>query len=215
MVEIAMSTSRLLTASLLAFALLTEGAPSSARAAEGSPGAPSFAPSNPPAPPPPPIPVADASADPWRPGSATIALNVGVASAVGFLGVTYSYVPGSVFETELGAGLGFTGVQLSFMQKLALGQGRTRFILGAGLAYSPGGGFVEPNRQRNLWLNLDLAGIEFRAQNHLVFFLAVGDTHEFGAPLELFSIDCLETTNACADAKRDWFQIRTGFGFSF
>ncbi|MGH7734419.1 MAG: hypothetical protein ACREOE_12140 [Gemmatimonadales bacterium] len=134
---------------------------------------------------------------------------------MGLAGFTYSHLFGSLLETELGVGLGFTGAQLSFMQKLAAGDGRTRFVAGVGLAFSPGGGLVEADRERSLWLNLDLAGIEVRTSSHFVFFASVGGTHVLGKPVELFSVDCSDSTTACEGASQDFVQTRLGFGGSF
>ena len=184
------------------------GATSAARAGEGGFIAP------PPALAPTPL-LPPAPDDPWRAGTNTVAFNLGIGSAVGVAGLTYSRLIGSLFETELGVGQGFTGIQLSLMQKIAVGVGRARFIMGVGLAYSPGGPLVDGPRERSLWLNLDLAGIEVRTSSHFVFFASIGDTHVIGAPLELLSIDCSDSTTACANASHDFPQVRLGFGASF
>jgi hypothetical protein len=94
------------------------------------------------------------------------ALGQGHAGGTGRGGRVHRTASGSLFETELGAGMGFTGVQRA-----------------------PG--------------------------NHFVFFASIGDAHVIGAPLELVSVDCLESTNACANASHDFAQMRLGFGGSF
>ncbi len=155
-------------------------------------------------------------AEAWQNRRSTLVVNLGLGSAVGVLGVTYSYLPVSMFETEVGVGLGLLGSQVSLMEKLVIGEGSIRFTVGAGLAYSPSSGlFGDDIRHRSLWLNLDVLGLEYRGRGGLVFFLAAGDTHAFGAPIEIFSIDCFESTNACSDAGNDFFQMRTGLGISF
>ena len=191
----------------LAVALWIGAAPA-ARAEEGGFTAPppALAPTSRPAPDP---------YDPWHAGANTIAFNLGVGSAVGFAGFTYSRMLGSLFETELGVGLGFTGAQLSVMQKIALGLGHVRFVPGLGLAYSPGGGLVDRSRERSLWLNFDVASVEVRTSGHFVFFASIGGTHVIGEPVELFSVDCAESTTACEGASRDFVQMRLGFGGSF
>lgn len=50
-----------------------------------------------------------------------VALNVGVASAVGEVGVTYAFRVLTVLELELGVGWGYSGAQASFMPKLTFG----------------------------------------------------------------------------------------------
>jgi hypothetical protein len=159
---------------------------------------------------------ADDPGEAWRNRRSTLALNLGLGSAVGLVGLTYSYLPVSMLETEVGFGLGSLGSQFSVMEKLVIGGGSTRFIMGAGLAYSPAPGvFGHDIRHRDLWLNLDVAGLEYRHKGGFVFFLAAGDTHAFGGPIELLSIDCGESADACRDAGNDFFQIRTGLGVSF
>lgn len=44
-----------------------------------------------------------------------LVVNAGLASAVGYLGVTYSEPLPSWFRADLGVGLGFSGTQLSGM----------------------------------------------------------------------------------------------------
>jgi hypothetical protein len=200
-------TTRWLTSLPLAVALWVGGAPA-ARAGEGGFVVP------PPALAPAPLPPSEPY-DPWRAGSNTIAFNLGIGSAVGFAGFTYSHLFGSLLETELGVGLGFTGAQLSVMQKIALGLGHVRFVPGLGLAYSPGGGLVDRSRERSLWLNFDVASVEVRTSGHFVFFASIGGTHVIGEPVELFSVDCAESTTACEGASRDFVQMRLGFGGSF
>jgi len=53
-----------------------------------------------------------------------VAINLGAGSAVGLLGMTFSYLPLPVLESEIGVGLGYTGWQFSAMQKVALGWAR-------------------------------------------------------------------------------------------
>jgi len=120
----------------------------------------------------------------------------------GSSGMTFSYLPLPVLESEIGVGLGYTGWQFSAMQKVALGWGSTRFVAGVGCSYSSGSDLpLERNNDgfRDFWLNFDLVGFEVRTRSHLVFFLAAGGTYKFGKPIhvELMSIDCQDSTDAC------------------
>jgi hypothetical protein len=158
--------------------------------------------------------VATPTSDPWRKGSSTAALNLGAGSAVGLAGLTYSYLPLAGFESEVGIGIGITGVQLSAMQKLVLGQGRTRFVAGLGFAYSPGGS-LSHDWARELWLNFDLLGLEVRAKNHFVFFLSVGLTLVLGESIVVMGdpMDC--GTPPCQIGDDLFPQLRIGLGRSF
>ena len=82
-----------------------------------------------------PLAFADAAfADAAPPDQNRISVDLGVASAVGGLGVTYSYFADDSLGLEAGLGVGATGLQLSLMPKLRLGAGRHRFVAGAGLS---------------------------------------------------------------------------------
>src|SRR4051812_41704150 len=60
--------------------------------------------------------------------------NAGMFSAVGFLGVTYTFAPLRQLLLEAGVGMGLSGVQVSFMPRVALGSRADRFIAGAGVS---------------------------------------------------------------------------------
>jgi hypothetical protein len=118
------------------------------------------------------IPVVESTAKPWDRYQAALALNLGTFSAVGTLGLTGSFLPGSHFETEIGIGVGESGLQLSAMQKLLFGSAETkRFVVGAGLSY---GGGNRDFPDSTIWLNLDLAGMEIRTARGFYFFFAGG-----------------------------------------
>jgi hypothetical protein len=111
----------------------------------------------------------------WGRNRSVVAFDLGMGSAVGFLGPTYAFSPLPFLSTEVGVGLGITGAQYSLMQKLAIGrvQSTIRFSSGVGVSYASGStGAPDPS----VWLNLDLAGLEVRAASHFVFFLSGGVT---------------------------------------
>jgi hypothetical protein len=57
--------------------------------------------------------------------------NYGLFSAIGEIGGTYTYAPVPEFQMEFGAGIGLSGLQLSFMPKLSMiAAGITRGIAG-------------------------------------------------------------------------------------
>jgi len=207
-----MVAARLTLVSLLGFTLLADGAALAGTAeAGGSVPSPLAAPS------PSPVVVAPQSAatyDPWRKGSSTVAFNLGAGSAVGFVGLTYSYLPVPGLETEAGIGMGWTGLQFSAMQKFVLGKGRTRFVAGVGFAFSSGGGLGNVNASRNFWLNVDLLGLEVRTKSGVVFFLSGGLTHAFGQGGYWITGDCGAPNPPCS-SDDTLPQLRIGFGRAF
>src|SRR5262245_11589098 len=58
----------------------------------------------------------------------------GFASALGLGGLAYTYAATPSALIEVGAGLGFSGLQLSVMPKLSVGSERNRFVAGAGVS---------------------------------------------------------------------------------
>ena len=117
----------------------------------------------------------DVPVHPWRRYDSTLAVNLGLGSAVGFFGLTYSLAPLSFLETEVGLGVGLTGNIASIMQKFALGgeDSTVRFVAGAGVAYS-GGSLNSPDP--SVWLNIDAVGLEIRSRAHFMLFLSAGAT---------------------------------------
>ncbi|MGB7814236.1 MAG: hypothetical protein ABSF35_16615 [Polyangia bacterium] len=136
------------------------------------------------------LPAAPPAADaPWGNGRSVIAVNSGIASAVGFAGLTYAYSPLSWLETEVGFGQGFSGTQFSAMQKLTVGGPMTHFIAGVGFAYTVGKGVDSAYRPPYWWLNIDIAGLEVRTKSHFDFFIAAGLTREFERPIAVMDND--------------------------
>ena len=90
-----------------------------------------------------------------------VALNVGVASAIGEIGLTYMLTPLPPIELEVGLGQGYSGTQLSFMWKLSFGSRNHRATTGIGIASTVAGSQV--TRDNPLWLNVDSSGTSFAA----------------------------------------------------
>jgi hypothetical protein len=150
---------------------------------------------------------------PWDPYQVAVALNLGLGSAVGGFGLTLSFVPAANLLTEVGMGVGFSGLQLSVMQKVLLGSGRARFAAGAGVSH---GGGNRDFPDSSLWLNVDLVGMELRGWRGLVFFVAGGITVGLsgGRYIHLVQNDCGRTY--CGDAVGEiWPQGRAGLGYWF
>ena len=122
-------------------------------------------------------------------GHHTLAFNLGLGSAVGLAGATYTLGFGPA-EVEVGLGWGISAWQTSGMVKLALyGTPTVRLVTGAGLAYASGGPFsTQPIGNRGfgdgagnpIWLNLDVAGFEYRAPSHFYAAGSVGLTRGLG-----------------------------------
>ena len=150
---------------------------------------------------------------PWRGARSLLALNFGLGSAVGEVGITYAFWPLRFLGTELGIGKGVTGTQYSVMQKFGLGSGDVplRFICAIGVAYATGTASQPGSR---VWLNLDLAGLEIRAASHFVFFLAGGFTVGLAGP-GLSPCDPCVASESKPEPKLAGFfapQMRVGFG---
>jgi hypothetical protein len=103
-----------------------------------------------------------------------VRLDGGVASALGFGGIAFVYSPLRSVELEAGTGVGITGVQLSFMPKLAIGSVHNRFVTGVGLAYATETAY--PTGTHPIWLNADLLGFEHRGSSGFTFLATAGYT---------------------------------------
>jgi len=119
----------------------------------------------------------------------TVRVDAGLGSPIGEIGVVYSRPLARRFGVELGAGLGFSGVQLSGMGKLRLGNGRFQFTPGLGLSVglpAGGTGFSDghPHGDPELagspvtmaWLDADLLSFEYRSARGLVVSVSAGAT---------------------------------------
>jgi hypothetical protein len=111
----------------------------------------------------------------WAGHRTTLAFDLGLASALGELGASGAFWPRPFTGTELGLGLGITGVQCSLMQKFTVArpESSVRFLFGAGLSYAAG---TRNTTGSILWLNLDMVGFEVRTPGHLLFFMSTGLT---------------------------------------
>jgi hypothetical protein len=98
-----------------------------------------------------------------------LGFDLGIASAVGTIGLAYQFAPSPRFRLEGGLGWGFSGVQLSIMPKVALGGAPCVFVVGLGPSLALGGPYAdagaahEPRPDVIPWLNLDVPGIECRS----------------------------------------------------
>ena len=99
--------------------------------------------------------------------------NLGLFSAVGEIGVTYTYAPIPAFQIELGSGIGFSGPQFSLMPKLSLGDGRNRFLAGIGPSVGLDWYGSLGSGPASYWLNVDV-GYEYRTPGGYSFLVAVG-----------------------------------------
>jgi hypothetical protein len=143
---------------------------------------------------------------------ASLRLDLGAASALGFIGAAASYYPAPWLVLEGGVGYGLTGVQTSGMVKLAYGSDSLRLLAGAGVAAGIGGtGDANPDALSDTvyWLNVDLVGAEYRSPARFVFMFALGFT------MGLFGPD-LCAWETCKHA-RDFVapQFRVGLGHWF
>ncbi len=101
--------------------------------------------------------------------------NMGIASAVGEMGGTFTYAPRPEVQLELGVGLGLTGAQFSLMPKLTAGSGQHRFVLGVGPSLGVGNNPEPAVTCESLWLNAEV-GYDYRSPSGLSFLVAVGIT---------------------------------------
>ena len=132
--------------------------------------------------------------------------NVGLASAVGVVGITYERDLAPVLQLELGLGFGFTGAQFSLMPKLLFGDPRARWVTGLGLSVSVPGAerytdSTTPATRPHVvtpWLNIDAIGFEKTTDHGTDFLIAAGvavclahgqyKVFDDGSPGELFGL---------------------------
>ena len=121
-----------------------------------------------------------------------IGADMGIASALGLVGVDYQLAPVHWLRIAGAVGWGPTGVQLSLMPKIAIGRGGCAFTVGFGPSLAVGGQQAEaghgPNPDKIPWLNLDVPGIECRAPSGLSLQATLGVT----MPLADFHYDVAE-----------------------
>jgi hypothetical protein len=179
-----------------------------------APQAPS-APATPPAPSVPPASPEALAPPAMPPFTQAVRLDLGLASAIGFLGVTYSLSPVRAFIAELGVGAGYSGLQLSVMPKLVLGASAHRFVVGAGASVGiPGltivtnNGPFGGNQHEHViapWINAEL-GYDYRSTTGSTFLVAGGVTVGLGH-------GCVVSLDSCAELHGLVLpQLRVGFG---
>ena len=117
-------------------------------------------------------------------------------------------------EVEAGLGLGETGSQFSLMPKAFFGSEHDRFVVGAGVSATAGASSGLP-----LWLNVDVAGFEHRAQDGFVLMMAAGFAKGLGGGT-VQPTDCLRSLEcngiASVPVQQDAFpQFRVGLGYAF
>jgi len=150
-------------------------------------------------------------------GNISLRAEVGFASAIGLLGgtATLSLVPW--LQTEIGVGYGISGTQYSLMQKIAFGTPRMRILGGIGVAYTvphSGGPAVTGNP---IWLNVDIAGIEYRFRYHFLVFGAWGFAHGLGnGTIDTTITETADGKPNISPVEKLWFpQARMGIGVWF
>ncbi|TMQ20556.1 MAG: hypothetical protein E6J90_06655 [Deltaproteobacteria bacterium] len=175
-------------------------------------------PAPPPEPPPAPpssIPAAPPPAGPPPSFRQAVRVDLGIASAIGFAGATYSLSPAPGFLGELGAGVGASGLQLSIMPKLVFGASTSRFVIGAGASVGiPGvtivtnnGPFMSNVNEKVItpWFNAEI-GYDYRSRTGTAFLVAGGITVGLAH-------GCAESIDSCTELYGLVLpQIRIGFG---
>ena len=146
-----------------------------------------------------------------------IALNGGIASAVGLGGLTVTREVGRCVRIELGVGYGFTGWQLSVMPQLTgdHGRGVHFFVMGVGLSIS----FPDQPYEvtgNPVWLNLDLIGYERRFASGLSLGFVLGATIGLGGGRLCASIEAGCGEEQFHDVRGVWSpQTRLKIGYWF
>jgi hypothetical protein len=143
-----------------------------------------------------------------------VGLNVGIGSAVGFAGVTLTEAFARVLRVELGAGLGLTGYQLSFMPKIALGQPHDHFVAGVGISVAfPDNPDLAGGHP--IWLNVDAVGYEHRFDSGIAISTAAGLSGGLGGGTLCFPPDGCEAQFQ-EPVTHWWFpQARVGLAYWF
>ncbi|MBI2376154.1 MAG: hypothetical protein HYV07_19330 [Deltaproteobacteria bacterium] len=109
-----------------------------------------------------------------EPSKHRISLQGGLGTPVGLVGAAWAFELARPLRLELGAGLGYSGVQVSLMPKLSFGSLTDRFVAGAGLAW-----IAYPTYDCSApcaWINLDLAGYEHLFPGGNTLFVSGGIT---------------------------------------
>src|SRR5204862_6961926 len=120
-------------------------------------------------------------------------------------------------QVEVGTGVGGSGVQLSFMPKLTIGNCHDHFVLGAGVSVAvPLNGASATGHP--IWLNVDAAGYEHMSRHGFAFLIAAGFKAGLGGGKVCDygnNAGCDESTQL-TDATNVWIpQFRIGLGHGF
>ena len=114
------------------------------------------------------------------PQKSRLQANLGLGSAVGEIGASYTYAPLPEIQIELGTGLGYTGFQFSFMPKLSLALNRSdRLVLGAGPSASLDFATGPDHTYLGYWLHTEV-GYEHRTPSGFSVLVAAGITYGLG-----------------------------------
>ena len=138
-----------------------------------------------------------------------VGLDLGLGSAVGLAGLTYTIAPIPWLRFEVGVGQGATGTQLSAMPKITLGSSHDRFVAGAGMSFASGQD-AHGVTWRVPWVNVDALGYEHRFSSGLALALAGGIT----TPLARFHYDITELGDT-VEPGAIFPQFRLGLGYWF
>ena len=146
----------------------------------------------------------------------TLRLDLGVASAVGFLGLTFTRTFGDFFQMEAGVGTGYSGTQLSLMSKIVLGSRDVFFVSGAGFSVAVP---TDPLHATGnpVWLNVDAVGLELISTHGFTFEASAGITKGIGGGNICTNwIDGCEPGEKLPSSETVWGpQLRVGWGYSF
>jgi hypothetical protein len=139
-----------------------------------------------------------------------MAFHLGLGSAIGYVGVTYAHEPLPFFQFEVGAGLGFSGVQFSAMPKYVACDGSHCFISGAGLSLAVPTSAAATGHPT--WLNIDALGYGYRSISGASFDIAVGVGAGLGGGRACTGfVDCGDPV---PNVRGQWFfQTRIGVGY--
>ena len=120
---------------------------------------------------------------------AAVRADLGFASAIGAVGSSLVLAAVRHVEVELGMGLGGSGLQLSLMPKLTLGDPQDHFVFGAGVSVAVPWNDTSATGHP-LWLNVDAIGYEHLSRGGLAFLAAAGLTHGLGGGQACDNIIC-------------------------
>ena len=141
--------------------------------------------------------------------------SIGMGSAVGEIGASYTYAPHPMVEFEFGLGLGFTGFQFSAMPKLGLALNKSdRLLIGAGPSASLDFATHPSRNYLGYWLNAE-AGYEHQTASGFSILVAAGVTYGLGGDMRGHcGVDCGSDTQVGKDpvAGKIYPQARVALG---